>query len=104
MCLTLLAQSLAPCAMQARAAGAKAHHPAAQGAAVVSHPASASCHTDEGGPGCAAGGGCPAGGTAAPMGAAPIMAPAPASLAAGWAPASSLLSFLAPPLAPPPQA
>ncbi len=101
MCVSLLAEAAAPCAM---------HMPgthqmnddgvATLAAAPVGHGA---CHVDGASLGCAAGGTCPTGGTATP---APInvpIVPRAASRIVASGPSSALISYLAPPLAPPPQ-
>ena len=102
MCVSLLAEAAAPCAM---------HMPGmhemddAGGATLVATPAGhGTCHVDAASLGCAAGGTCPTGGTAAPAWLNVRIAPRVALRAVVSGPRAALISYLAAPLAPPPQA
>ena len=102
MCVSLLAEAAAPCAM---------HMPGTHGtkdagvATLVAAPAGhGACHVDAASLGCAAGGTCPTGGTAAPAWLNIPIAPRVASRTVAPGQNSALISYLAPPLAPPPQA
>jgi hypothetical protein len=104
MCLSLLAQATVLCQMHGRHHEDGAHHQAVQSVQLTSQASGETCHPDATGPGCATGGVCPSGGPAAT---ASVQAPvgvqdARPSVLLG--PASSYLSYLAPPLSPPPQA
>ena len=102
MCVSLLAEAAAPCAMHLPGTHQMNHAGVATlAAAPAGHSA---CHADAASLGCAAGGTCPTGGTATP---APIdlpIVPRAASRIVASGPSSALISYLAPPLAPPPQA
>jgi hypothetical protein len=102
MCASLLAETAAPCAMHTHAAP-PAHdtYVAMLSAAPSGHGA---CHSDDANLGCATGGACPSGGTGAPAWASIPFAPRAASRMGVLGPVSALLSYLAPPLSPPPQA
>jgi len=102
MCVSLIARATAPCAMHTEHAGSPAHHVAAT---VHGAPSGdASCHGDAQSPGCATGGACPSGGPAAPVCGAPAVAVAAPDHQTAFASAAAHLSFVAPPLPPPPQA
>ena len=102
MCASLLAEAATPCAMHSTSVE-HAHDPAA--AILVAVPAGhGTCHLDAGALGCAAGGACPTGGIAAPAWLNIPIAPPVASRTVAAGPSSALISYLAPPLAPPPQA
>jgi P-type Cu2+ transporter len=102
MCMSLLAEVSTPCAMHTHA-GSAVHdaNVVTLSAAPSGHDA---CHADAATFGCATGGACPSGGTAAPAWAHVLVAPRAASRTQDLGPASTLTSYLAPPLAPPPQA
>jgi len=102
MCASLLAEAAVPCAMHG-AGVHRAHHPgvASVVAASAGHGA---CHVDAASPGCAAGGTCPTSGTAALVWIHIPIAPRGVSRTVAAGPSSALISYLAPPLAPPPQA
>lgn len=102
MCASLLAEAAAPCAMHS-AGVHRPHHPgvATVVAASAGHD---SCHVDAASPGCDAGGTCPSSGTAAPAWINIPIALRAASRTVAAGPGSALISYLAPPLAPPPQA
>jgi len=96
------AETAAPCAM---------HLPGTHGtkddgvATLVAAPAGhGACHVDAASLGCAASGSCPTGGTAAPAWLNIPIAPRVASRTVAPGQSSALISYLAPPLAPPPQA
>jgi hypothetical protein len=102
MCASLLAEAAAPCAM---------HMPGTHGtqdagvATLVAAPAGhGACHVDGARLGCAANGSCPTGGTAVPAWSNVPIVPRAASRMVASGPSSALISYLAPPLAPPPQA
>jgi hypothetical protein len=102
MCVSLIAAAAAPCAMHTHAA-APAHD--AQVATLSAAPSGhKACHADGATFGCATGGACPGGGTAAPVWANVPVAVGAASRADVPRPAFALISYLAPPLSPPPQA
>ena len=105
MCVSLLAQAVAPCEMHSGDIGAAAHDHAAHVVAVAA-PASgqSSCHQDVAGLGCAAGSACPTAGPAAPAPATVPIGVRVASHTGALGPAANLISYLAPPLSPPPQA
>jgi hypothetical protein len=104
MCLSLLAESVAPCAMHAGHNGAATHQHAAVVASVAAQPAGRACHPDAAGLGCAAGSACPTGGPAAPTWIAVPVTLSAASRVAVLEPVAALISHLAPPPSPPPQA
>ena len=102
MCASLLAETAAPCSM---------HRPGTHQmnddgvATLVAAPAGhGACHVDAASLGCAASGSCPTGGTAAPAWLNIPIAPRVASRTVAPGQSSALISYLAPPLAPPPQA
>jgi len=102
MCVSLLAKAAAPCAMHTR--GAHSTYDGS-GASITAAPSGHhACHADAASLSCAAGGSCPTGGTAAPVWTnVPIVSGA-ASRRVATGPSSAPISYLAPPLAPPPQA
>ncbi len=104
MCLSLLAQAAAPCDMHSGHNGAATHEHTAQFAALVAQAPGQPCHPDAAGLGCAAGSACPTAGPAAPAWARVPVAPQASSRMGVLGPASALVSYLAPPLSPPPQA
>src|SRR5439155_26759084 len=103
MCLSALTQAVAHCAMHG-----EGHHQDGHAVSLslqlVAANGSQSCHPDADGLGCSGARVCPAVGPAVPAGADLPMAVRSVSRAAAPASAASLLSYLAPPLAPPPQA
>jgi hypothetical protein len=102
MCVSLLAEAAAPCAMHTHTApGAHSAHVATLSAAPSGHEA---CHPDAADLGCATGGACQTGGTAAPAWVNVPLVLRAASRTAVSGPNSALISYLAPPPAPPPQA
>ena len=102
MCASLLAEAAAPCAMHSPGVH-RAHHPG--GATLVTASAGhGACHVDAASPGCADGGTCPSSGAAALVWSNFPIALRAASRVVAAGPSSPLLSYLAPPLAPPPQA
>src|SRR3989442_8175488 len=66
MCVSLLAQAVAPCEMHSGHNGAATHEHAAHLAALVAQSSGQACHQDATGLGCAAGSACPTGGPATP--------------------------------------
>ena len=104
MCVSLLAQAVAPCDMHPGHNGAAAHDHAAHVAALAAQASGQACHQDAAGLGCAVRNACPTGGPAAP---ACVHAPSGVRVASRTGVpgvASDLISYLAPPLSPPPQA
>jgi len=97
MCVSLLARAAEPCAMHQHDQNGHTAH----SVQVVAGDADA-CHSGDGTTGCATDGTCPTGGTAAPAARAGLSAP---RLAPNKTPLSdpTYLSFLSPPLSPPPQ-
>ena len=104
MCLSLLGQATAPCQMHARHHEEGTDHRAPQSGQVTSHVSGEACHPDSTAPACTTGGGCPTGGPAVGVSVQVAAFVLPAAAAALLAPASSYLSYSAPPLSPPPQA
>jgi hypothetical protein len=103
MCVSVIAQATAPCSMHTEHAGSPEHHFAA--ATVHAAPSGdARCHEDGQSPGCGTGGNCPSGGSAAPISSVPAVGLAAPARKAPFASAAAHLSFVAPPLPPPPQA
>ena len=103
MCLGALAQAVARCAMHLD--GHHGDHAAASPSLrLVSPDTGQPCHPDAAGTGCAAGSACPAAGPAMVAAAEIPVAVRNVSRAAAPASPASLFSYLAPPLAPPPQA
>src|SRR5439155_11288535 len=104
MCLSALAQAVAQCAMHHEAHHPGDHTPASSSPQLVSPHTGQPCHPDAGRTGCAAGSACPAAGPAMVAAAEIPVAVRNVSRVAAPASPASLLSYLAPPLAPPPQA
>jgi hypothetical protein len=104
MCLTLLAQAAAPCDMHSGHSGASTHQHAAHLAALMAQPSGQGCHQDAAGLGCAAGTSCPTGGLATPAWAKVSVGVRSASRTEVQGSNSAFVSYLAPPLSPPPQA
>ena len=102
MCASLVAEAAAPCAMHMR--GMHETNDAGVATLVAAPTAQGACHVDAASLGCAAGGSCPTGGTAAPAWINIPIVPRAASRMVAQGPSSALMSYLAPPLAPPPQA
>jgi len=101
MCASLLTEATAPCAMHMPGT----HGTKDAGATLIAAPAGhGACHVDAANLGCAGGGSCPTGGTAAPEWSNVPIVPRAASRMVAPGPSSALISYLAPPLAPPPQA
>jgi len=103
MCVSLLAEAVAPCAMHAPGAQTHPTHDARIATIAAAPSGHGACHLDAANTGCTAGGGCPTGGTAVPVWShislvsrAPARATALESVAA-------LVSYLPSPLSPPPQ-
>jgi hypothetical protein len=104
MCVSLLAQAAAPCDMHSGHNGAAMHKHAGRLAALVAQASGQACHQDAAGLGCAAGGGCPTSGVAVPAWLrVPVAIRAPSRMGVLGS-VSALVSYLAPPLSPPPQA
>jgi hypothetical protein len=103
MCVSLLAQAVAPCDMH-RHSGAATHEHAVQRAALVAHAPGQACHQDAAALGCAAGSTCPSGGPARPARANVTTGQGAASRTGVLGTASAFISYFAPPLSPPPQA
>src|SRR5438552_4938709 len=104
MCISLLAQAAAPCDMHSGHSGAAMHEHAAHVAALVAQPSGQACHQDPAGLGCATGSTCPSGGPAT-LAWAKVSVSVRAALRTGVPePSSTFVSYLAPPLSPPPQA
>ena len=102
MCVSLLVEAAAPCAMHAhRATDTHDVQVATLHAAASSHDG---CHTDAANLGCAAGGVCPTGGPVAPVAVAAPVAPRASTRVTPPGLASMFHSYFAPPLSPPPQA
>ena len=104
MCLSLLAQAAAPCAMHSVSRGGAPHEHAPQFAALVAQTAGHACHQDAAGLSCTAGSTCPTGGPAAPVWAGTPVALDGACRIGVLGPVAAFASYLAPPLSPPPQA
>jgi len=104
MCLSAVAQAVAHCAMHHDGHRLGGHVVASPSLQLVAANGSQSCHPDADGLGCSGASVCPAVGPAVPAGADLPMAVRSVSRAAAPAFAAFLLSYLAPPLAPPPQA
>src|SRR5712692_4477949 len=66
MCVSVLAQTVAPCEMHSGHNGAAPHDHAAHVVAVAAPASGPACHQDVAGLGCAAGSACPTAGPAAP--------------------------------------
>lgn len=103
MCVSLITRATVPCTMHTEHVGSPVHHVVT--ATVHAAPSGdASCHGDAQSPGCATGGACPSGGAAAPASGAPAVGVAAPDHKTAFASAAGHLSFVAPPLPPPPQA
>ena len=103
MCVSLLAQAAAPCEMHSGYNGAATHEHAAHLAAVVAQASGQMCHQDAAGLGCAAGSTCPTGSPAAGVWANVSVDVRTASRTGVLGPSTTFVSYLAPPLSPPPQ-
>ncbi len=104
MCISLLAQAAAPCDMHSGHDGAPTHKHAAHVAALVPLPSGQACHQDAAGFGCAAGSTCPTGSPATTAWAKVSVGLRAASRTGVLEPDTTFVSYLAPPLSPPPQA
>ena len=104
MCVSLLAQAAAPCDMHSGHNGAATHEHAAHLAALVAQGSGQACHQDAAGLGCAAGSTCPTGSPATGVWANVSVGLRAESRTGVLRPASALISYLAQPLSPPPQA
>ena len=104
MCVSLLAQAAAPCDMHSGHNGAATHEHAVHLAALVAQGSGQACHQDAAGLGCAAGSTCPTGSPATGVWANVSVGLRAESRTRVLRPASTLISYLAPPLSPPPQA
>src|SRR5439155_4013416 len=104
MCVSLLAQAAAPCEMHSGYNGAATHEHAAHLAAVVAQASGQMRHQDAAGLGCAAGSTCPTGSPATGIWAKVSVGLRAETRTGVLRPASTLISYLAPPLSPPPQA
>jgi hypothetical protein len=101
MCVSLLARAAEPCAMHQHQRGGHDAH----GAQVApAHDMDGACHSGAGVIGCATGGSCPTGGNAAPLAAAAILPTSGPTRLVTPAIEEAHVSFLSPPLPPPPQA
>jgi len=103
MCLSALAQAVAHCAMHGDRHHQGGHAVASLSLQLVAPDGPQSCHADADGLGCSGASVCPAAGPAMTAGADLPVAVRNLSRAAAPASTASLLSYLAPPLAPPPQ-
>src|SRR2546426_2776835 len=104
MCVSLLAQAAAPCDMHSSHNSAATHEHAAHLTALVARGSGQAGHEDAAGLGCAAGSTCPTGSPATAVWAKVSVGLPAASRTGVLGPSSSLVSYLAPPLSPPPQA
>ena len=104
MCLSLLAQVAAPCDMHPGHNGAATHDHAAHFAALVAQGSGQACHQDAAGLGCATGSACPTGSPATAVCAKVAVGVRALSRVSVAGPSTTLASYLAPPLSPPPQA
>ncbi len=104
MCLSALAQAVAHCAMHGDGHHQGGHAVASLSPQLVAPDGPQSCHVEGDGLGCSGASVCPAAGPAVPAGADLPVAVRSVSRAAAPGSTASLLSYLAPPLAPPPQA
>jgi len=104
MCVSLLAQAAAPCDMHSGHNGAATHEHAAHAAALVAQSLGQACHQDATGLGCAAGSTCPTGSPATAVWAEVSVGVRAASRTGVLGPNTTFVSYLAPPLSPPPQA
>jgi len=97
MCVSLLARAAEPCPMHQ-------HQRGGPGAEIVAgHDMDGGCHSDAGDVGCATGGTCPTGGAAAPVAAEAVLATSRPTRAVTPELDQAHLSFVSPPLPPPPQ-
>ena len=103
MCFDLLMQTIAPCGMHAGRHGTSESATAPQLAQVVPHASELACHTDRSGLGCTTGHACPTAGPAASVMAQPPTDLRDVSRLPVVGPSLSFISYLAPPLSPPPQ-
>ena len=104
MCVSLLAQAAAPCDMHSGHNGAATHEHAVHLAALVAQGSGQACHQDATGLGCAAGTTCPTGSPAAAVWAKMSVGLRAALRTGVLGPDTTFVSYLAPPLSPPPQA
>src|SRR5437588_12431801 len=104
MCVSLLAQAAAPCDMHSRHNGAPTHEHAVQAPTLVAQSSGQACHQDAAGLGCAAGSTCPTGSPATAVWANVSVGLRAESRTGALRLASALISYLSPPLSPPPQA
>ncbi len=104
MCVSLVAQAAAPCDMHSGHNGAATHEHAAHLAALVAQGSGQACHQDAAGLGCAAGSTCPTGSAATTAWAKVSVGLRAASRTGVLGPDTTFVSYLAPPLSPPPQA
>ena len=104
MCVSLLAQAAAPCDMHSGHNGAATHEHAAHLAALVAQPSGQACHQDATGLGCAAGSTCPTGSPAMGVWAKASVGARAAFHTGALGPSTTFVSYLTPPLSPPPQA
>ena len=104
MCVSLLAQAAAPCDMHSGHDGGATYEHATHLVALVAQASGQMCHQDAAGLGCAAGSTCPTGSPATGVRAKASVGLRAESRTRVLRPASTLISYLAPPLSPPPQA
>src|SRR5205823_5738646 len=104
MCVSLLAQAAAPCDMHSGHNGTSTHKHAARATALVAQPSGQTCHQEAAGLGCAAGTTCPTGGPATAVWAKVAVGVLAPSRTGVLGPSTTFVSYLAPPLSPPPQA
>ncbi len=104
MCLSLVAQATAPCEMHSSHDRTPTPAPTAQSSWLVAQHPQHACHPDAPGLGCAAGGASPTAGPAAAAWNHIQVILRAASRVTVLEPVSTVLSYLAPPPSPPPQA
>ena len=104
MCISLLAQAATPCDMHSGHNGGATYEHAAHLVALVAQASGQMCHQDAAGLGCAAGSTCPTGSPATGVWAKVSVGLRAESRTRVLRPGSTLISYLAPPLSPPPQA
>ena len=104
MCVSSLAQAAASCDMHSGHNGSPTHEHAAYLAALVAQRSGQACHQDATGLGCAAASTCPTGSPATGVWAKVSVGVRAASRTGAPGPSTILVSYLAPPLSPPPQA
>jgi len=97
MCVSLLARAAEPCPMHQHGDGSQATQ------IVAEHTMGDACHSD-GDVGCATGGSCPTGGNATAIASEPVLATSGATVGVTPLIERAHLTFLSPPLPPPPQA